>query len=68
MVNLPSFEISMKVSETVVVRLSDGRNSGFIEEVVGSELELVERSRQARGGMARCLRQDDGRSGNGCGL
>jgi len=33
----------MKVSETVVVRLSDGKNSGFIEEVVGSELELVER-------------------------
>jgi len=43
MVNLPSFEISLKVGETVVVRLSDGGNSGFIKEVVGSELELVER-------------------------
>jgi hypothetical protein len=33
----------MKVGETVVVRFSDGRNSGFIEEVVASELELVAR-------------------------
>ena len=27
--------------ETVVVRFSDGRNPGFIEEVVGSEFELA---------------------------
>lgn len=27
--------------ETVVVRFSDGRNPGFIEGVVGSELELA---------------------------
>jgi hypothetical protein len=43
MVNLPSFEFSMKVGATVVVRFSDGRNSGFIEEVVGSKPELVAR-------------------------
>jgi hypothetical protein len=33
----------MKVGETVVVRFGNGGDSGFIEEVVGSELELVTR-------------------------
>jgi hypothetical protein len=33
----------MKVGETVVARFSDGRNSRFLEEVVGSELELLAR-------------------------
>jgi hypothetical protein len=32
-----------EVGETAVVRFSDGGNSGFTEEVVGSELELIVR-------------------------